>query len=422
MAKIAHFAGILPAATLAAGLVPTTAAAPQDWQIGAPIVTYWAGPELTDAVARQMAEGGWNLVWCSEKTLDVAQRHGLRALLQDGLLSVATLRDPEKKAQLDALIARVKDHPALYAYFLGDEPNASAFPALGNLVAYLRARDPAHLAYLNLFPTYASNEQLGNQGDVVTAYQAHLRQYVGIVQPALISYDHYHFTSNGDGDQYFLNLGLIRQAALAAGVPFLNIVQACSWTPSMRVPNGDELRWLTYTSLAYGAQGISHYVYCWPGHTGMIANPDGTPTERYHAAKVHNRDFAAIAAQLQPLRSLGAYHLGNIPEGAQALPADFPFTLDPPVPTVAYEPPKPIQGFCLGTFGPAGRAGQPGKPTHVVVVNLDYRQGTTTTLVGPGPLDVFDPTTGEWTRASGRRAELRLPPGGGALVRLRPRR
>ena len=53
------------------------------WKLGAPIVTYWAGPALTDAVATQMAEGGWNLVWCTEKELDVAKRHGLRAQLYD---------------------------------------------------------------------------------------------------------------------------------------------------------------------------------------------------------------------------------------------------------------------------------------------------------------------------------------------------
>ena len=52
------------------------AAAP--WKVGTPIVTYWAGPSMTDATAAQMAEGGFNLVWCGEKELDVAQRHGLR--------------------------------------------------------------------------------------------------------------------------------------------------------------------------------------------------------------------------------------------------------------------------------------------------------------------------------------------------------
>jgi hypothetical protein len=36
------------------------------WSIGKPIVTYWAGPPMSDSTAQQMADGGWNLVWCRE--------------------------------------------------------------------------------------------------------------------------------------------------------------------------------------------------------------------------------------------------------------------------------------------------------------------------------------------------------------------
>ena len=166
------------------------------WKVGTPIVTYWAGPPLTDAVARQMAEAGFNLVWCNEQELDVAHRHGLRAQLRDSLLSPATLEVPARREKLDALLARVGNHPALYSYFITDEPSASEFPGLGKLVAYLRERDPAHLAYINLFPTYANNQQLGTTGDIVTAYREHLGQYVAIVKPSLLSYDHYQFATD----------------------------------------------------------------------------------------------------------------------------------------------------------------------------------------------------------------------------------
>jgi len=37
---------------------------------------------------------------------------------------------------------------------------------------------------------------------------------------------------------------MIQRAAQDAGLPFLNIVQACTWTPSMRVPTTNELRYL----------------------------------------------------------------------------------------------------------------------------------------------------------------------------------
>jgi hypothetical protein len=157
---------------------PAEAAPAASWTVGTPIVTYWCGPSMTDAVAQQMAEGGWNLIWCGEKDLDVVHRHGLRGQLQDSLLSPASLDDPKQREKLDALIARVRQHPALYAYFITDEPSTTQFPGLRKLVAYLRERDPAHLAYLNLFPTYASNEQLGTKGEVVTAYKEHLRLFI----------------------------------------------------------------------------------------------------------------------------------------------------------------------------------------------------------------------------------------------------
>lgn len=399
------FLFVLCLCLLARGLPAFGAPAEDSWRIGAPIVTYWAGPAMTDAAAQQMAEGGFNLVWCNETELDVAQRHGLRAQLTDGLLSPASLDDPQRLEQLDALIARVRKHPALYAYFITDEPDASKFPALGKLVAHLRDRDPQHLAYINLFPTYANNEQLGTKGDVVTAYREHLRLYVEQVKPSLISYDHYQFRLKDDSRQYFLNLAMIRRAAQEAGVPFLNIVQACTWAPdAMRIPNPDELRYLVYTTVAYGAQGISYYVYAHPNHYGSLVNLDGVPGPLYHAVKSYNREFAAMAKELQPLRSLVVHHTSMQEAGCERPPTDMRVRL-------AASASASPRGFLLGYFGAAE------KPVHVVVVNLDYTAEARTSVVGPGKLECFDATTAQWAGAKDAPVELVLPAGGGVLVR-----
>ena len=79
-------------------------------------------------------------------------------------------------------------------------PVPQTFADWGRLVSYIHSRDPNHLAYINLFPMYATNAQLGTSGDPVTAYNAYLSQYVSTVQRApasLISYDHYQLTDNG---------------------------------------------------------------------------------------------------------------------------------------------------------------------------------------------------------------------------------
>ena len=50
----------------------------------------------------------------------------------------------------------------------------------------------------------------------------------------------------------------------------------------------------------------------------------------------------------------------------------------------------------------------------------DYSEAATTTVLGPGPLEVFNASTGQWRLATGgNRARLHLLPGGGELVRVR---
>ncbi|MDB5354253.1 MAG: hypothetical protein JWN24_706 [Phycisphaerales bacterium] len=380
------------------------------WQVGTPIVTYYAGPAMSEAVATQMADGGFNVVWCGEKDLDLLQKHALRGMLHDPLLSPASLDSPPQLQKLDALIVRVRAHPAFYSYYITDEPSASAFPALGKVVAHLKEKDPAHMAYINLFPTYATNEQLGTKGDKVPAYREYLRQYFEVVKPALVSYDHYQFYKAADTHEYFLNLDLVRKASQDAGVPFLNIVQAAAWQPDVRVPSADETRYLVYTTAAYGAQGISYYVYTAPGHEGGIAAANGTPTPIYATLKTLNPEFVAVATELQPLRSLAVYHTTMKDPGCIPLPPNSPFH-----PTAA-GPEANARGLLLGYFARPDTAAD--KPTHVVVVNLDYKSEARTTLIGPAGLEVFNATTGKWSAANGARADLVLPPGGGKLVRV----
>lgn len=96
---------------------------------------------------------------------------------------------------------------------------------------------------------WANSDHATSRISPLTPSKQHLRSYVEQVEPSLISYDHYQFRLKGDGKQYFLNPAMIRRAAQEAGVPFLNIVQACTWAPDvMRVPNPDDLRYLVYST------------------------------------------------------------------------------------------------------------------------------------------------------------------------------
>ena len=151
---------------LLGGLSPNLSGAPAPlsggWKQKEFIITFWCPPPATDEALARAAAEGFNLTWVPAEGLDVAARHHLRAMLTSDLLKPEVLADPGKRAQLDALIERVKRHPALEAYFLTDEPGSGAFPGLGKLVAYLRARERPISLTSTSSPPMPTNSSLGS--------------------------------------------------------------------------------------------------------------------------------------------------------------------------------------------------------------------------------------------------------------------
>jgi hypothetical protein len=406
--------------SLTLGAADSQAPTASRWRIGTPIVTYWAGPgydtssRLTDASAKQMVDVGMNLAWAgSLAELEVARRNGLRAMYVDrSLLLPASLDDPALRQRLDALVDSVRNHPALYAYHLVDEPGASKFAGLARIVEYLRRRDPAHLAYIDLYPNYADDASYGTKG-----YDAYLDSFIRTVKPSLLSYDHYQFMETSDTGLYLKNLAEVGQKAKSAGVPFMNIVQAAQWKGT-RLPTADQERFLAYTTMAYGAQGISYFVWCWPGSQGGIMRPEGKPTAIYNVLKATNREFVAIAKQYQSLKSIGAYlkgyRSGGLPPGTTQLPDHSPFDIREVSNDATYQDGIPLCGVLFGLYG--ANDASLADATHALVVNLDYTSAKTYSVAGPENLSVFNAATGVWTAVNDRRATLDLPPGGGKLV------
>ncbi len=390
------------------------------------IITFWCPPPATDPSLAAVAAEHYNLTWVPVEGLDVAAKHKLGAMLTSDLLSPATLDDAAKRAQLDALIEKVKKHPAMEAYYITDEPGAGAFPGLGKLVDYLRQRDPAHPAYINLFPTYASEAQLGVSADAaerakvgypqnfagvgtsdktVLAYREHLKKFVETVKPDLISYDHYHFMKESDGGQYFLNLALIRDAAIEAGKPFVNIIQACTIEKVWRLPNPAETRFLVFTTMAYGARGISYFLYWGPESYGGLYR-DGNPSPMVKEVAILNAEIARFGPALMELDSTAVYHTAPLPYGTEVIPADAPVRF-----TGGGE-------FVLGLFG------KNGKTTAFMVVNRNYRQDVEAAVkveIPGSKLQELDRETGKWSDGqvleANREVKIKLGPGDGRLFR-----
>ena len=381
------------------------------------VVSYWYGPPpkfTTIEHYRRIKEANFNVVFpprALDPTLTVEQNLAvldlcrtlqMRAVVHDPRMP-RSLAGPGAKGVIDAIVADYHRHPALMAYFITDEPSAADFPGLGEVAAYLKAKDPNHPAYINLFPTYADPAtQLG-----APTYEEHVDRFVKAVDPFVISYDHYPFINGSDRPDYFTNFAIIRNASIATKRPFWNIAQVVKHY-DYRALTEPELRFQAMQTLAFGGKGLLWYTYWYPGEPNspvdhsMIAY-DGTPTRVYEWIKAINADARAMGNQLIDCESWATFHTGE------------PVQYAPPAKT-----PISIEGtgrFTTGVF----RASD-GK-TVTLITNRDYTKpirAAVRVLPAGAALEKFDPAATTWSPAvldAGGRLSVDLPAGAGVLIR-----
>jgi len=238
------------------------------------------------------------------RQLALCEQYGLRAVVaQAGL-------PPEQ----------LPDSPACWGYMLRDEPNARDFPALRQTVDAIRAARPGKLAYINLYPDYASEAQLGTP-----TYEEHVTRFVDEVNVDVLSMDHYPMMRpDADGrDGYCANLAVMREQSLRAGIPFWNFFNTMPFGPHSD-PTEAQLRWQIATSLAYGAKGVLYFCY-WtpPGDEfpkgGAIITLEGRRTRHYDQATRINAAVKSLGPTLMQLTSTAVYRVPPDADPAQVL-------------------------------------------------------------------------------------------------------
>ena len=236
------------------------------------LISFWGCPE-DDISAKTIVNSGFNTVMCPAEKQDLCSKHNLKTLLTC---------DPQTAQKL-------ANHPAVWGYYIFDEPmrkNVKYEDLLIKVQAFQNA-DPYHPTYINL-----------NEED-------NLEEFIRIIQPRILSYDHYQWWFGRD--KYFILLEQFRKHSLRANIPFIVWVEACA-QPNWIYPedNAQKIRQSVYCSLAYGAKGVQWWSWS-PG------NKD--------AAAV-NAELKHLGAILIQLTSAKVYHTKPIPKGAVELPAD----------------------------------------------------------------------------------------------------
>jgi hypothetical protein len=141
-----------------------------------------------------------------------------------------------------------------------------------------------------------------------------------VCKPPILSYDHYSIFEGGvfRANEYFQNLESVRRAGLKHDLPFWQIVLALG-ALNFREPSAADLRFQAYTSLAYGARGLSYFCYLTPAVGNFRNGPIdqfGNETPTWRAMQNVNLQIAKLAPVLLKLKSDAVYHFGEVPSGS----------------------------------------------------------------------------------------------------------
>jgi hypothetical protein len=278
------------------------------------------------------------------------------------------------------------ENSACWGYMIRDEPSAADFADLRAIVDKIRAARPGKLAYINLFPNYANEKQLGT-----ATYDEHVRRFVDEVDVDVLSMDHYPiFKPEKDGrDGYCENLAVMREHSMRKGIPFWNFFNIMPYGPHTD-PTESQLRWQIYTSLAYGAKGVLYFCYWTPGggefpKGGAILHQDGRPSRHYDQAKRINTAVKNLGPTLMQLTSTGVVRIAPDTDPAAVLDGT-------PIRNVLRADVDPPNDYLVGNFVHAdGRRA-------VLLNNYRFAYTAWPTVEFDCPVEdvrEVDPTTGE---------------------------
>jgi len=391
-------------------------------------ITFWCGPPepfITTEQYRQISAAGFTVVMppCegeattarNRKILDTARATGLKAIISDPRMPLAVTGNPMAAANLKAIVKEYKSHPALMGYFITDEPGADAFKGLAEVVEELHKLDPDHVAFINLFPNYASSDLNQTPSQLQTdTYDRYLDRYLHTVKPGVLSWDHYHFTTNGDRPGFLGNLYAAQRAAAGTSppTPFWQIVLSVQHGPYRALTEG-ELRYEAMQTLVFGGSGLAYFTYWLPNDpsftwSNSIRNRDGTPGPLYEPVKHVNAEVKTLAKYLYGASLVSTFQTGELPADAHANAGDVPIR----VPGAG----NTSVGFFRGAGGYA----------MAFITNRDYKNPATVTVslnVGKHEVELLDLAANKWKKAGtsapdgNTLVEVPLGPGGGGLIR-----
>lgn len=314
-------------------------------------------------------------------------------------------------------VAEAGSSGAILGYFVMDEPGVREFADLAAAVSAIKKYAPGKLAYINLYPGYATigapdKSQLGTN-----SFAEYLEKFVDEVKPDILSYDNYRVTTSDNfqsaeqGSSFFSDLIEVRRVAQEQGIPFWNVCCANRIRPYTTVPSPANLSLQAYATLAAGGRGLAWFIYYQHGYAYGPIDKNGSRTDTWFYLQNINRQVKTLGPIMLKLKSTGVFFTNPPAKNSAALPGKL-------VKSIASI--SSIKGF--STDSPPIMVGEfEGKDgDYVMLVNTSLEKAANVKLqtMGTysrkevvssvdGSLSPLDEADGQW-----------LVPGGGALIKL----
>ena len=191
------------------------------------------------------------------RALALAEKHGLKYYVRDEINWADILKKDFYYLNAENY-RKYTGFSSFAGVYIHDEPNASKYPQLGEMVqGYYDFFQGAGEPLVNLLPTYANHiEQLGAKD-----YEDYIRKYIEKVPTRYVMYDHYPFRVRNDGtevfnEDYLFNASVVAKLCKEYGREMRTFVQACN-VDNVGAEFIDEMLWLQiHTCLAYGSRAI----------------------------------------------------------------------------------------------------------------------------------------------------------------------
>lgn len=370
--------------------------APEDF-----LIMPWGWTPGNDQALKDIKDCGFNIAgFVAPEFVKQVEKAGLKCIVDDPRMSsVVTdgkMTDAEIAKRADEAITKFKGNPTVYGYYVMDEPTAPLFPNLKRWADAIHKADPNAHAYINLLP-------IGAQGPGSKDYDDYIEQFVKVVHPSHISYDHYTLYDDGSyNPSLFRNLEAMRKASLLHGIPFWNIVLANSHFHYAEVTQGG-LNLQVYASLAYGARGISYFTYFAPlvgNYRNAAVDQFLHKTPTWDMLRLINLQIHQLAPTYLKLKSVNVFHNQDVPGGCNGLDSS------------KYLSEVNGGNFLVGEF--EGPNGEP----FILIVNKDIHKSTGfhVKFKQDGHIMMTSPYTGETKPFGGENGWL--APGQGTLLSL----